>query len=117
MWFPELTNRISDSHGSEMTICQIIRSKLQERNNPVTNYTLTEVVLDCNVVINNQTYIANMILGLIHFFGFNLLGIITKKIHKNYATGKLLYFFNFRIETYAFRYSFEFRSVSLYRTQ
>lgn len=75
MWFPELSNRISQGEDG-LGICEIMESTHYE----ALNITARESMTDCNVVLNEEMFTNNMVLGMIYTISFILLGLGLNKI-------------------------------------
>lgn len=87
LWYPELTNRISNGHQQDMGICEMISSSSGKVNETAT----IEEWSECVTEVNPQMHLNNMGLGAAHILGFFVLALGLNKISLKTTLSAMLF--------------------------
>lgn len=87
LWYPELTNRISNGHQQDMGICEMISSSSGQVNETATIQEWSECVTE----VNPQMHLNSMGLGAAHILGFFVLALGLNKISLKSTLSAMLF--------------------------
>lgn len=92
LWFPELSNRISQGRG-DIGICEIVSGPNYQLKMISNNTSSGNLITPppCEVVVNEEMFTNNMVLGVAYIVSFLLLGLGLNKISlRNTLTSMLI---------------------------
>lgn len=89
LWYPELTNRISDAQQDDMGFCDIFLKPTHVVNS---SQIVFEERSGCVAVVHEDMYVHNMALGLAHILGFFALALCLNKISLKTTLSVVLFF-------------------------